>query len=128
MSADNGVYILKTRDQYRVAYAHAIENLWWNYAKRISEKEMVSTRLAELYGSKRYTKDAEKAMKVAQDIARDSGYLEYGIRILSINKTWKQIAYEAKRLAPLEIAAIKERYNEKLWKYEVERLEQIIAN
>jgi hypothetical protein len=127
MSADNGVYILKTKDQYRVAYAHAIENLWWNYVKRNSEQEMVSTRLVELYGKKRYTKDAETAMKVAQAIAKDSGYLEYGIQILTINKSWKQIVYEAKRLAPLEIATMKEGYNEKLWKYEIQRLEQIIT-
>ena len=32
MSADNGVYILKSKDGYRVVHAMAIENLnwWWN--------------------------------------------------------------------------------------------------
>ena len=29
MSADNGVYILKSKDGYRVAHAQAIENLYW---------------------------------------------------------------------------------------------------
>jgi len=29
MSADNGIYILKTHDGYRVTHAHAIENLYW---------------------------------------------------------------------------------------------------
>lgn len=128
MSADNGVYILKTKDQYRVAYAHAIENLWWNFIKIRNEDEMVSTRLVELYGRKRYTRDAEKAMKVAQAIARDSGYLEYGIKILPINKTWEQIVYEAKRLAPLEIKAIKENYpNDDRWSYQLRDLGQIVA-
>lgn len=29
MSADNGIYILKAKDGYRVVHAQAIENLWW---------------------------------------------------------------------------------------------------
>lgn len=28
MSADNGIYILQTRDGYRVVHAHAIENIY----------------------------------------------------------------------------------------------------
>ncbi len=128
MSADNGVYILKTKDQYRVAYAHAIENLWWNFVKRDSDNEMVPTRLVELYGKKRYTKNAETAMRVAQAIMGDSRYVEYGIRILPINKTWRQIVYEAKRLAPLEIQAIKEKYNQDgRWDYDLKKLEQVLA-
>lgn len=32
MSADNGIYILKSKDGYRVIHAQAIENIywWWN--------------------------------------------------------------------------------------------------
>lgn len=126
MSADNGVYILKMKDQHRVTYAHAIENLWWSFIKRDSDREMVPTRIVELYGSKRYTRDAEKAMKVAQAIARDSGYLEYGIQILPINKTWKQIVYEAKRLAPLEIEELN-KTNDGRWDYDLRKLEEIIS-
>lgn len=30
MSADNGIYILKTKDQYRVAHLCAIDNVTWS--------------------------------------------------------------------------------------------------
>jgi len=29
MSADNGIYILKSKDGYRVIHAQCIDNLWW---------------------------------------------------------------------------------------------------
>ena len=32
MSADNGVYILKTNKQYRVKHLGAIDNLYWDYS------------------------------------------------------------------------------------------------
>lgn len=30
MSADNGIYILQTKDQYRVAHLCAIDNVLWS--------------------------------------------------------------------------------------------------
>jgi len=56
MSADNGVYILKTKDQYRVAHLQAIENLSWSAIDGrwdFSEKEKeryVPTRVMEMWG------------------------------------------------------------------------------
>ena len=32
MSADNGIYILKTNDGYRVAHLQAIDNIYWWYS------------------------------------------------------------------------------------------------
>lgn len=32
MSADNGIYILKLKDQYRVIEAQAIGNLYWSFS------------------------------------------------------------------------------------------------
>lgn len=31
MSADNGIYILKTKDGYRVLHSQAIENIYWHW-------------------------------------------------------------------------------------------------
>jgi hypothetical protein len=126
MSADNGIYILKTKDQYRVIEAQAIENLWWSFIKWDFDKGMVPTRIVEYYGGTRYTRNQETAYRVADAMANKCYILEYGIRTFSINKTWKQIIAEAKKLAPLEIEAIKKK-NDGRWDYDLKWLEKIIA-
>lgn len=127
MSADNGIYILKTKDQYRVTDAHAIENLYWSFIDFDMKDEYVPTRLVEYFGHTRYTRDFEKAMKVANAIARSLPILEYGIRILPINKTWKQIVKEAKELAVRELEILKNKDDKNgNWKYKIQQLERII--
>lgn len=126
MSADNGIYILKCKDQYRVIYAHAIENLWWTPLSPGNDK-FVSTRLVEYYGNSRYTRDAEIAMKVATAMEKNYGWTEYGIRTFPINKTWKQIVKEAKEIAPKEIEVLKNKNTDGMWDYEIKKLEALIA-
>lgn len=125
MSADNGIYILKCKDQYRVIHAQAIDNLWWTPLNP-NNQELVPTRLVEYYGNSRYTRDAEKAMQVATAIERKWKWTEYGIRTFTINKTWKQIVKEAKELAPKEIEILKTWNSDGRWDYEISRLEQIM--
>jgi hypothetical protein len=127
MSADNGIYILKTKDQYRVICAQAIENLWWSYVHNDFQKYPVPTRIVEYYGDSRYTRDFEKAQRVAFAMERSQPILEYGIRTIRVNKTWRQIVKEAKEMAKLEIEAIKKRGNEERWKWELDRLEKIVS-
>lgn len=128
MSADNGVYILKTKDQYRVTDAHAIENLYWSFIDFDMKDEYVPTRLVEYFGHTRYTRDFEKAMKVANAIARSLPILEYGIQILPVNKTWKQIVKEAKELAVQELEVLKnENAESNKWSYDIRQLEKIIS-
>jgi hypothetical protein len=126
MSADNGIYILKTKDgQFRVNEFSAVENLWWSFEKFDSVKEMVPTRILERYGHLRYTRDFEKAMKVANAIKKKCYILEYGIQILETNKTWNQIVREAKQLAPKEIESIKKHGGN--WEWDIKQLEKIIS-
>lgn len=56
MSADNGIYILKLKDQCRVAHLQAIDNIYWSEfesdittAKRY-HREIVPTRVVEMWG------------------------------------------------------------------------------
>lgn len=46
MSADNGVYILQLKDQIRVVYTQAIDNLWWTPLERgiLQDKLVPTTR------------------------------------------------------------------------------------
>ncbi|MNI94224.1 hypothetical protein D3C73_1522880 [compost metagenome] len=87
---------------------------------------MVPTRIVEQYGKLRYTRNVETALKIAALKEKQCYICEYGIRILEVNKTWKQIVYEAKRLAPKEIESIKLKAKDDRWKYDLMNLEKII--
>jgi len=124
MSADNGIYILKTKDQYRVIHAQAIENLYYSHINPYNS-ELVPTRIIEYYGDCRHTRDFDKAMKIATVMERRSGYTEYGIKIFHVNKTWNQIVREAKSLALKEIERFKDDESS-YGKYQKSQLQKII--
>lgn len=92
MSADNGVYILKTKDrQIRVVHSKSINGLFDYGGNYISEQ------INRHFGNSKYTKSMEKAIKIAQRIRKKLPVCEYGIQVLPYcNKTWKQITNEAK--------------------------------
>lgn len=102
MSADNGTYILKTKDgQYRVAHAQAIENIYSDYSGRFYDPlEVVLTWM-----DCRYTRDYEKAMIVANAM-ENRNRTEYGIRIFEYKKTWKHIVEDAKKMAEIQMRAL----------------------
>lgn len=91
MSADNGVYILKTKDrQIRVAHSYAINGLFDYDGNYISEK------INRHFGSSKYTKNMDKAVKIAQNIRKKLPICEYGIQVLPYcDKTWEQIVKES---------------------------------
>ena len=80
MSADNGVYILKTTDSgeivYRVAHAQAIENFDW-YKER--DPENFPGYLKDIWGKSPVFTSEEEAKLHAVQVHRDCGYTEYGI-------------------------------------------------
>lgn len=91
MSADNGVYILKTKDkQIRVAHSHAINGLFGYDGKYISEQ------ISRHFGNCKYTKSMDKAIKIAENIRKKLPICEYGIQVLPCcDKTWEQIIGES---------------------------------
>ena len=93
MSADNGIYILKTKDkQVRVIHTKAIENIFDLYGRYIPKQ------VKKYFDDVPYTKDMNVANNIAQKMFKDIDYCEYGIRILpEYNKTWKEILKEASR-------------------------------
>lgn len=126
MSADNGIYILKTKDQYRVIYAQAIENLYWNPLDESNFDKLIPTRIVEYYGKSKYTHNKDIVRDIAFNMARKIPVLEYGVSEIIIDKTWKQIVKEAKELAPLEIEFIKSRNADGKWDWEISKLDDII--
>lgn len=113
MSADNGIYILQTRDQYRVIHSGSgiLEGLTSSCVEPDFElehpKKYVPTRVVEYFGNQQYTRDADTAYRVARAMMRSLPECEYGIKeLLPYNKTWKHILQDAKNYARKELAEL----------------------
>jgi len=121
MSADNGIYILKLKDQCRVGHFQAIENLNWSFVEMKTLWDKISpVRIIEHYGSLKplsYTEAEKEAFKLSKGIS----ILEYGIQTIKINKKWDEILSEAKSLIKIEIASLKSMQSSK-WDYELDNL------
>lgn len=122
MSADNGIYILKTKDQYRVAHLQAIENVYWS-AIDGSHDKCVPTRVVEMWGECKFTRDASKALSMANKWASKLPICEYGVNVITYNKTWKHILEDAKEYAKKEIDFIKNQNQERWW--DMDKLQKI---
>ncbi len=122
MSADNGIYILKTKDQYRVAHLQAIDNVYWSAISGLQER-LVPTRVVEMWGDCKFTRDRSKALDIAHKWANKLTVCEYGVQIITYNKTWKHILEDAKEYAKKEIDFIKSSHQEKWWN--MDRLQKI---
>lgn len=121
MSADNGIYILKTRDQYRVAHLQAIDNVSWSIIdgnwqnKKETRGKCVPTRVVEMWGKCKYTRDESIALKIAHNWASSLPICEYGVNIITYNKTWKHIVEDAKEYAKKEIEYLRQFGKEDCW-------------
>lgn len=124
MSADNGVYILKTKDQYRVAHLQAIDNVSWSIIdgdwqnEKRTRGKCVPTRVVEMWGKCKYTRDESVALKIAHRWASSLPICEYGVNIITYNKTWKHIVEDAKEYAKKELEYI-EKNQLKNWHTEI---------
>lgn len=81
MSADNGIYIAKFTDGYRVVHAQAIDNCFW---EGYSEEEKHAERILYFAASQNYS-SLEEAYEQAIVLAQSIGYTEYGICELTFN-------------------------------------------
>lgn len=130
MSADNGVYILKCKDQYRVAYTQGIDNISYSMADGYWENhKLVPTRVVQVFGDCKYTRNADTALQLAYRWCSRLPVCEYGINILTYNKTWKHIVEDARRYAVLELNCLKakkqpDQYDE----CQMQELKKIIGN
>jgi hypothetical protein len=133
MSADNGIYILKMKDQSRVIHAQAIENLYWSMVDMKEVPDLVPTRIIEYYGHVSPMSSDEcqkKAFAMEKDILDDDfcPILEYGICTLEVNKTWNEIVSDAKELIEKEISHVQSLPENKknIWIKQLENLREVI--
>jgi len=99
MSADNGIYILKTPVssyssmqgdgfEYRVAHMQAAENLSWD-DKKHCHTENLNVRIKnarEMWEGEDMFHSEEEARKAAIALAETISFLEYGICLIEINR------------------------------------------
>jgi len=76
MSADNGIYILESKDGFRVTHAQAIDNLWWPGNK------LNPVQLKKYFGECKVFKSLKEAYSKAKNIKYQVGYVEYGISFI----------------------------------------------
>jgi len=82
MSADNGIYILQSKDGFRVIYAQAIENIYEAERHKFNSKY-----LKEYFGDSKLFDSRDEAWEEARLIYSEltnqgQTYLEYGISII----------------------------------------------
>ncbi len=131
VSADNGIYILRTKDQYRVAHLQAIDNVSWSIIdgdwqnNDHTRGKCVPTRVVEMWGDCKFTRNEGKALKLAHSWASCLPICEYGVSIITYNKTWKHILEDARDYAKKEIEFINKSGQENMWSYKLQQLQKI---
>ena len=78
MSADNGIYIAKFPDGYRVCYGSAIDNLTYYPAGTIERK----SELRSYFGQSPVFESRSQAVLEADMISRGYDVLEHGIQYI----------------------------------------------
>lgn len=108
MSADNGIYILAARDQYRVAHAQGIDHLYWSFSEGYCGNRIVPTRVLEVWGNLPHTGDAGTAIQVAERLRRKIPVCEYGICVIPLKMTWRKLRQSARTYAGEELRSLEE--------------------
>jgi len=81
MSADDGIYILESKDGFRVIYAAAIENVW-EWDSTYTSKHLIPKYLKEYFGEAKVLNSRDAAWEEALKQIKELPYLQYGIRII----------------------------------------------
>lgn len=130
MSADNGIYILKTLAmeaepeepfEYRVAHASAIENIYWDHEKGgYREDERFTPEIAFQYFSEAPVfRTLYEASGYAHQLESDYSILEYGVSVLDHgNQLFESFTEE-------EIAAFEKKGDDLMEERRAERDRQI---
>ncbi|HBN04360.1 MAG TPA: hypothetical protein DD434_01030 [Bacteroidales bacterium] len=126
MSADNGVYILKTADgQYRVKEFSAIDNLNWSFI-HFRPEHYVPTRILEYFGNCKHTYNRDTALNIAQNIYNHLHVCEYGIQTIPINRTWNRIKHDSIDYARQEIKSLNDNNVDGRYNAEAKKLEETL--
>jgi len=97
MSADNGIYILKTPKSedrksfvYRVSDLQAIDNLYWDdkLKQYTVYKDIIIENARLMFDGCELFDDEIEALKYAVKLYKSMSIVEYGIQIIEINRVF----------------------------------------
>lgn len=95
MSADNGIYILFTETEkgpeYRVAYAHAIDNIYGKFNDELCRYEGDIQSIVSVFGESDVFHTLNEALDFAEEMEQNNEYLEDGICVISDFKDYGHI-------------------------------------
>lgn len=115
MSADNGVYVLKTKGQYRVIKTQGIDDVFYNVISGgLPNGRMDPVAVVSRFGLSPFTTNRDKAYHIAR-LQLNEGVCEYGIKEIVYNKYWNQIVKDAKENAQREIDYLKQQNQSHKW-------------
>ena len=109
MSADNGIYILKLKDQYRIIEAQAIDNLYWNPDSNTEQPDINLKQVVSYYGHAPSFDTRNAALEKAGQMLDDVYVCEYGINFINdLEKyTWDEIVKMANPKGKIKIVELK---------------------
>ena len=79
MSADNGIYIHKFRDGYRVAHCQAIDNIYWHKGKNKYNYRILKQYFKNSLLFNTIEEAIKQGIKIEKDFRKDGLWTEYGI-------------------------------------------------
>ena len=103
MSADNTIVVLTSpKDdgfEYRVLHCQAFENIYWNNEKQEYDyDEPYAPTLIDYFGKCNVIKDYVEAMKIADALYVEMGYVEYGIEFKYLPRPFDWYRDHAERI------------------------------
>ncbi len=124
MSADNGIYILKTQgpqvdgrstgDEHRVAHVMGIDNIYYNVNTGKYDDAFVPQEAFRCFGDCKVFDSYDEALVYAHQLAEEQPVLEYGVSVLEHpDQMFVPFSEEELEFHEGEVEAIIERYHQK---------------
>lgn len=79
MSADNGIYIHKFKDGFKVIHAQSIDNIYWKRGKNKYNYRILKNYFKDAKLFKTEKEALKYAYKLYHKIETSFGFIEYGI-------------------------------------------------
>lgn len=93
MSRDDGIYILKLKDQYRVKHLSAIENIDWSDEEQ-KFVDYAPHSIVRMFDNAKAFSNFDRASAAAVRLENEED-TEYGVKVIEYDKTWEGIVRDA---------------------------------
>jgi len=125
MSADNGIYIAKFPEGYRVIHAQAIDNITY-FPEDTMERKNV---LKEYFGGSKIISTEHEALEEAGKLSKEYDYLEYGTSFLGELESFEENFIEGSDMNYMQVLPFEEKRQRKIYEdlSKAELIDMLIA-